>query len=201
MTVLSIVLQITTDSVDNSDSNILWTILATIAAIASAIYAYRSNVISKKALELATREYNDRQSNFSLYLINGYRWTTKDGSKKKFLLFHITVTNKSDNKNSFKADLEIEYIRTDQSVARAIVPHDARLISSIPQKELTAFSNDIRIEEKAIESKWLVFEQPKDVFKEYRIEKYTIRFTDSTGKTEITESVLLKELNNESEES
>lgn len=196
-----IILQITVDNVENSDNDTLWTILAIIAAIASAIYAYRSNIIAKKALELATREYNDKQSNFALYLINGYRWTTRDGSKKKFLLFHITATNKSDNKNSFKADLEIEYVRIDQSVARAIIPHDSRLIQFIPQKELNVFSNDIRIEEKAIESKWLIFEQPKDVFKEYRIEKYTIRFTDSTGKTEITESILLKEINNEGEKS
>jgi hypothetical protein len=200
MSVYSIILQVTVDNSDSMDNNNLWTILATIGAIASAIYAYRSNVISTKALDLATREYNDRQSNFTLYLIHGYRWTTKDGSKRKFLLFHITLKNKSENKNSFKADLEIEYIRIDKSVARVKIPHDMGLISLIPQKELTVFNNDIRIEERAIESKWLVFEQPKDVFKEYRLEKYTIRFTDPTGKFETTESVLLKELNNESEE-
>lgn len=171
-----------------------WAILAAIAAIISAISAFKSSRIAKKALKLAGQNYQDRQSNFALYLIDGFRWTSEEN--RKFLLFHISIINKSDSKSSFKSELEIEYIRTDQLVARAIVPHDEQLNKLILPKSLSVFSNDIRVEEKGMQSKWLIFEQPKNVFKEFRIEKYSIQITDTQGRTESAQSFILKELNN-----
>jgi len=174
----------------------IWTILAALAAILSAVSAFRSSRFAKRALTLAGQTYQDRQANFSLYLIDGYRCTSIGDEKNKLLLFHITISNKSDNKSSFKADLELEYIRADQSVARAIMTHDENLQNNLSDKKLTVFSNDIRIDEKGMASKWLIFEQPKTVSKDFRIEKYTVKITDTHGNTQIVDSIILKELNN-----
>ena len=169
--------------------------IAAFAAIISVIFAARSYVIAKKALLLAKRAYEDKQSNFSLYLIDSYRWTSKKDNTRKFLLFHITITNKSEIKSSYKAELEIEYIRSDSSVARAIILHDDKLQSLIPRK-LSVFALDIRINEKGMESKWLIFEEPASVFNEFRIEKYSIKITDIVGNSKTVESTILKELKN-----
>lgn len=174
----------------------MWTILAALAAVLSAISAFRSSRFAKRALAITGQTYKDRQANFTLYLIDGFRWTFKGDDKRKFLLFHITISNKSDSKSSFKAELEIEYIREDYSVARVIMTHDENLQKLISNKSLSVFPNDIRIEEKGMQSKWLIFDQPTTVFKEHRIEKYSIKIIDTQGNSQTVDSIILKELNN-----
>lgn len=185
----------------NTQSNItsasIWTIIAGICAIISAYSAYRSRGFAKRNYELASKSYSDRQSNFDLYLVDSYRWVSDNAEKKKFLLFHITIHNKSDSKNSFKGELEIEYLRNDNSISRVIVSHNESYLPEIPQNNISSFPNDIRIEEKAMQSKWLIFEQPTNLFKGYRIEKYEIKVSDIQGNIKSVESALIKELSNE----
>lgn len=195
MTFLKILLQATQQQPQSTVT--IWTIIAAIAAAVSAFSAFKSRGFAKRSYELAMQNYSDRQSNFSLYLINSYRWKSKDEGKRKFLLFHITINNKSDSKSSFRAEIEIEYIRNDQSVARVITPHNENLKDNLPQKDLSVFSNDIRVEEKGMQSKWLIFEQPTTVFNEYKIEKYSIKLTDTAGNSQSTECYMLKDLINE----
>jgi hypothetical protein len=173
----------------------MWTILAAFAAVLSAISAFRSSRIAKRALSITRQTYQDRQANFTLYLIDGFRWTSKENDKRKFLLFHITISNKSDSKSSYRAEVEIEYIREDNSVARVIMTHNEDLQKLILNKSLTIFSNDIRIDEKGMQSKWLIFDQPAAVFQLHRIEKYSIKITDTQGNSQTVDSILLKELN------
>jgi hypothetical protein len=171
-----------------------WTIIASLAAVFSAAYSYHSNQTSKKALKYAKKSYQDKQANFHLYLIDSFRWALKESKKNKLLLFHCTINNKSENKSSYKATLELEYIRDDNSVSRVIIDHDSSLLTRIPKNSLTAFSNDIRIEEKGMESKWLVFEQPEIIRNEYRIEKYSIIITDIAGNLESIDCYMLKDI-------
>lgn len=195
MTIAFILLQITTQT---PQSNVtIWTVIAAIAALISAFSAFKSRGYAKRAFHLAQQNYNDRQANFSLYLIDAYRWTIKTKQKHRYLLFHITIFNKSDSKSSFKAELEIEYLRSDNSVARAIISHDDKHKKEIPHKEISAFSNDIRIDEKGMQSKWIIFEQPQNAFTDYRIEKYTIKVTDTQGNNQTTECSIIKELTND----
>lgn len=182
---------------NNQQTVTIWSIIASIAAVVSAFSAFKSRGYAKKSFTLASQIYKDRQSNFNLYLVNAYRYVSKAEPKRKFLLFHITLNNKSDSKSSFRADLEIEYIKPDQTVARVIVPHDENHNKLISIKEITLFTNDIRIEEKAMQTKWLIFEQPTTVFVDHKIEKYTVKASDTHGNTESVESVMMKELNYE----
>ena len=189
MTFLNILLQATPQQPQSTVT--IWTIIAAIAAAVSAFSAFKSRGFAKRSYELAMQIYSDRQSNFSLNLINSYRWKSKD--KRKFLLFHITINNKSDSKSSFRAEIVIEYLRNDQSVARVITPHNENLKDNLPQKDLSVFSNDIRVEEKGMQSKWLIFEQPTTVFNEYKIEKYSIKLTDTAGNSQSTDCYMLKD--------
>jgi hypothetical protein len=192
MMFLNILLQETAQPTQSTVT--IWTIVAAIAAVVSAFSAFKSRGFAKRSYELAIQNHSDKQSNFSLYLIDGYRWTSREESKRKFLLFHITINNKSDSKSSFKGDIEIEYIRHDQSVARVITPHNENLKENLPQKDLSVFSNDIRVEEKGMQSKWLIFEQPTTVFNEYKIEKYSIKIIDTAGNFQTTDCYMLKDL-------
>lgn len=189
MIYLEVTKNLTTPIVSN------WTILASIAAIISAISAFRSSQFAKKSIAIVTQTYNDRQANFTLYLIDGFRWTSKKENIKKFLIFHITINNKSDSKSSFKADLEIEYVRKDNSLTRVIMTHDEKHQKIISDNSLSVFPNDIRIEEKGMLSKWVIFEQPSGVFSEFRIEKYSIKITDTLGNVQIVKTGIIKELN------
>jgi len=195
MTITFILLQTTTQS--SQPTVTIWTVIAVIAALISAFSAFKSRGYARRAFNLAQQNYNDRQANFSLYLIDAFRWTTKTKPKQRYLLFHITIFNKSDSKSSFKAELEIEYLRNDNSVARAIIPHDEKHHKEIPQKDISAFSNDIRIEEKGMQSKWMIFEQPQNAFIDYRIEKYSVKVTDTQGNNQITGCSIIKELTND----
>ncbi len=174
----------------------IWTIVASVAAVISSISAFMSRGYAKRSYELARKNYSDKQANFSLYLIDGYR-LTKEETATKYLLYHITIMNKSDGKSSFKAELEIVFLREDNSTVTVIVSHDENLQNKISQNQVSVFPNDIRIEEKGMQSKWLIFEQPTNPFKQYRIDKYMIKITDIQGNKQIVESAFVKDFYNE----
>jgi hypothetical protein len=182
------------DSPTNPES--IWTIIAAIGAGLSAIYAFNSNRIAKKALEIANQDHLEKKSSFDLYLIDSYSWSDKKRDRR-ILLFNITLKNKSASKSSFKASLEIEYIKSDDNVARIILDHNPTLVSEIPQKTLSVFPIDIRIEEKGFDSKWLIFEQPTNVFNNFRIEKYSVQLQDTQANIKIVNVVLMKEIDYE----
>jgi len=99
-------------------------IISLIVAGVAALIAFRGSNIAKTALGFTKRQYLDRQPVFDSYYIDGFRIIGKRGdSFKKLLLFHLTVRNKSELRNTLKPDLEIEYLREDDSIARFITDH------------------------------------------------------------------------------
>ena len=171
--------------------------VAIVTAIIASIYTYKSYYLSKQALEIGHREFLNKQSNFHLYLIEGFRWNTMSEPKRKILFFHCTLSNKSEISSSFTASLEIEYLRKDDSVARVTVMHDPTLLKDLPQKEISVFDKEIRMVEKSIQSRWVLFEQPQQIFNGYRIEKYGVQFIDVKGRLQQVDSYLVKEFYNE----
>ena len=75
--------------------------------------------------------------------------------------------------------------------------HSPQLIDLIPQKELKIFDDDIRVDEKSSQSKWLIFEQPVAFFEQYKIDKYVIRVRDVNDVDKEVEVVLIKEIKDE----
>lgn len=166
----------------------IWTIFASIAAIVSSISAYRNS-------KFAQKNYVDKQSNFSLYIIKSFRWSSVIDSKQKFLLFNVEISNKSESKNSYKSELEIEYFRKNESRGKLKLPHNESLSKNIIKPELIFFPNEIRVDERGIQSKWLIFEQPQGFFKKNRILEYSIELTDTHGKTKIARILIMNEIN------
>ncbi len=184
-----IILETTTNSTPVS----VWAIISALAACVSAFSAFMSRRYAGRSYKLAAKTYEDRQANFDLYLVDSYRWNTNSLPKRKFLLFHITIKNKSDSKSSYKATLDILFSNSDQSTATIVIQHDESHKNAVLNKEISAFTNDIRIEERAMQSKWLIFEQPSDVFIGYKVEKYFVIITDIHGNSKKIESVIIKD--------
>jgi hypothetical protein len=170
-------------------------IASAFAAVIAALFAFRSNWIAKKALEISEKQYFDNQPDFNLYYNEGYRFIAQNGDiAKRLLLFHLTIRNKSGFKNTFKSDLEIEYLRNDDSLAKLIVEHNPRLKDFLRNKDLTVFSMDIELNAKTTSTKWLIFEQPDFLDNSHRIDRYIIKLTDMNENKSCVEAVLIKDI-------
>lgn len=171
-------------------------IISVIIALISAFFANKSNRIAKKALLLSEKQYMDSQPDFNLYYNEGLRFIVDQNSTlKRLLLFHITIRNKSSHRNTLKADLEMEYLRKDDTFAKVLVEHNPNLKDLLKNRNLPVFPIDIELEAKSTATKWMIFEQPDLIDKNYRIEKYEIRTTDLYDNKSIIEAVLIKNVN------
>lgn len=191
MTTYMIILQdiVNTETTQNTE---IWAIVAAIAASISLFIALRANNLSRRSFEISKQAYSDKLSNFDIHLNNSQR--TKVGNKDKYLLFNITIRNQSDSKSSYNANLVIEYVRANETVGRVRVKHSIDYKDLLPV-DITSFENDIRIEEKKMETDWLIFKQPLNLSDEYQISKYTILLTDISGEFEKVETYIMKEIN------
>lgn len=170
-------------------------IIAAIAAIISAFIAFISYRVARKTLKLSEKQYNENQSNFDLYYNDGFRFiASRDKDIKRLLLFHLTIRNKSKFRNTLKADLEIEYLRADDSVNRITIEHMPELQDFLKERNLTVFPKDIELEANTTSTKWLIFDQPSLIDKTHRIEKYSLKLTDLNGNKSIIETVLIKDI-------
>jgi hypothetical protein len=176
-------------------------IISTIIAAASAFYTFKYTKLTNKLVNITEKDFNNKQSDFSIYLIENLRFVINSERHEKFLLFNITINNKSENKSSYKAILEIEYIREDGSHFKVLIEHNPKLIDLMPNSKFSVYDTDIRIEEKQIESNWVVFQQPDSKFLDYRIAKYVVKLVDVKNVTQEVEVFLMKEVYNEATKS
>src|SRR6218665_1573147 len=82
-------------------------LFAVTVALLALFVAIINSIISKKALKINSNQYQNKLSNFDCYLIDNYSLKIED---ERILLFHVTLSNKSESKNSFYASLHIEYL-------------------------------------------------------------------------------------------
>lgn len=177
---------------DANSSNIL-SIASAISAVASAIYAWRSKRIASQALSIAQKEYDLKKDNLSLYLVDGFKFVSQT-SEDLLLAFHTTVTNHSITSNSVeKVELVVSFLRKDGSLGSIALPHDKSLLSRIKSSPLTTFQAPFQIAPKSANSNWSLFNIPHEIFSPLRIEKYTLRITDSAGNMPSVDSYLLNE--------
>ncbi len=50
---------------------------------------------------------------------------------RRILLFQLTVKNKAEFKNTLKAELEIEYLREDDTFSKILLEHNPNIFSLI----------------------------------------------------------------------
>gem|GEM_PF-3837711 len=169
-------------------------ITALIIAAVSALFSLYSSIIANRAYRLAFREFESKKSKFSLSTIDSFRALVKSKQEtRKLLLFNITLKNLSSTKNSFKANVEIVYIRKDDSVGKVVLNHDPDLSALISNKKFNILPLDIKVNENDTITGWLIFKQPSLITDEFVIEKYILELTDSHNTKENNEILLLRD--------
>lgn len=173
-------------------NELLISIGALVVALISALYAVRSTQIAQRALSISEEEFQARKEGLSLYLIEGINYITEE---KKFIFgFNLSVTNKATAPNAIqRIELIISFVRSDNSIGNIILQHDQNLNNSIKGHEVSPFKNSMKIAPKSAITNWCLFLCGNE-FQQYgRINKYTLRITDSNGDVNEATSYLIKE--------
>lgn len=164
-----------------------------IIAVFALIVSLWSGHVSKRVLRLSEKQYSDKLPDFELYFIEGFRFLANNNAEhRRLLLFQLTIKNKSELKNTLKAELELEYLREDDSFSKILLEHNPNIASLIKEREFSIYPTDIELDAKTANTKWLIFEEPKYITKSHRIEKYCMKIIDISGKRQLLETVLIK---------
>lgn len=159
--------------------------ISILAIIVSTITALNSRRTSK----LALKQFQSKQSNFEVYLVDSYSTKINDD---RFLFFHITITNKADSKNSFQPNLIVEHIDSENYLTKLQLPHLPEKSDIISKKKLSFFPKQISLNEKESSSKWLIFTYNMKTLGKNRIDNYIISLKDVNGVEQSVKSSLIK---------
>jgi len=163
-----------------------------VAALLSALYAIRSSRVAQRALEIAEHDHQAKKESLKLYLIDGFNY--KNSDNKYIFAFNATVTNLSSENNSIeRLELVISFIRKDNTLGHIILQHNDSLYSSLKGIDVTPFKLPHEVGSKAAISHWCLFLFSKEFLSNNRIDKYTIRVTDTAGNMSEKHSYLVKE--------
>ena len=165
---------------------------ALIAALISALYSARSSHIAKRALSIAEEEFNSKQNELKLYLIEGIKYIA---SKDEYIFgFNLSITNQATAPNSIqRIELCIKFVRDDGTAGNIVLQHDSDLNYSIKGHEVTPFESSVKISEKSAIINWCLFCFDPQLSQCGRVDKYSLRVTDVTGKISEIDSYLIKE--------
>mgnify|MGYP000014663353 CR=1 FL=1 len=148
--------------------------------------------IAKKKSDIDIKNFNDKNKIFTIYLVDFYR-IINILEEKKFLIFHIKLTNKANSKNTYNAELDLNYHTKDNINNIVKLKHQAELFSEIKHKDLTKLDTNIRLNEKEMTSGWLIFKLPKHLHKN-RIKKYSVSIYDTEKNTLKIDSYIVKDI-------
>jgi hypothetical protein len=166
-----------------------------IAALISALFAIRSTQIAKRALLIAEKEYNSKKEGLNIYLIEGVNYLNPD--EGYIFAFNTSVTNQATLANTIKRiELIITFIREDETIGNSIIQHDSSLCESIAGHHVSPFQLPMEIQGKSAQAGWFLFSLSRAVRKFGRIDKYTLRVTDTQGNVTEATSYLIKEYRN-----
>ena len=178
--------------IDPMTANVI-ALIAAIAAIISAVYAYKSKAVALKALSIAREELDLKKDNLYLYLVEGFSYHL--AGNKRILAFNISITNRSLTGNSLdKLDIQISFVRPDNTIGAIVMPHDWTLSSSIPNNALTVGRLPMTIPPKSAISCWALFPLPPSVLMSNRIEKYTLKIMDISGNSGSADCYIVKDI-------
>ncbi len=150
-----------------------------LAAVASAIYAWRASRIAKEALRLSQLDFKERHGDIHPYLINSMTWLSqaKDRHYSAACLFSNTSTSPI-TISSIELILHI-YNPSRESAKIKVDPVqvEIQLPMNIPQ-----LNGQINLLPRTSISGWLTFKIPKHIATTKRVDRYEISGVDSMGK-------------------
>jgi hypothetical protein len=169
---------------------------AATTAVLSAIIAYYSATIAKKALSLTEAEFLSKQEDLSLYQIDAYKLPYSSHGRKFYAIaFNLIITNKSSTPNSVQdLVLEIKFIRGDNTVGAISLTHKNNISDLESGKLPEPFMLPLSLDAKSARTGWGIFVLPNELLKENRIDMYTIGIFDVSKKITTIDSYIIKEV-------
>ena len=167
--------------------------VAAVAAWVAAAQAFRSARTAGRAYKLALEQERRLQPSLELYLVDAYiqRLTSPE---RRLCVFQITVTNKSFAGNSLKDMQLIVHCSHGQEVRSGIaIPHSQALAMYLSGGATDVLRIPSPIAAHAAVGGLALFEAPEDLFRDVRIESYTLRLVDTFGHETEREAILLQE--------
>ncbi|NOV32501.1 MULTISPECIES: hypothetical protein [unclassified Methylomonas] len=173
-------------------NELLISVVSLVAALFSALYAARSVRIAQKALSIAQEEFNSKKEKLKLYLIEGINYRCSDD--EYIFGFNLSVINQASAPNAIqRIELLITFIRKDGTIGNLILQHSPALKNSIIGHEVTPFVSPVEIAEKSAVTNWCMFQFDPHLIQSGRVDKYTLRVSDSVGEVSEVDSYLIKE--------
>ncbi len=175
------------------ESNLIIACIAAVAAWIAAIFAYRSYIVSKRALELAESENYAKKSNIAAYLADSFKVYDPNKKQGKYV-FSIAYSNKSEANDSISlVRLETFYVNSSHRVNHMITAHEQD-----SQKWLSGNAKPaklpINIKSRSSVTSWFVFGVPSVAEEAQRIEKYRVVAKNAIGEEATVESYILREI-------
>ncbi|MGB4774420.1 MAG: hypothetical protein WBP45_04555 [Daejeonella sp.] len=166
----------------------LLTVLISLTALVIAIYNVR---IAKDSFKVNRKQFQNKLPNFEFYLIDSFCITL---DKERLLIYHITISNKSETKNSFSPALFLEYYDNENVSNKIKLKHSPELSDKIKKQPFTFFPEKIFLSDRESISKWLIFRYNIDITKGKRIDNYILNIRDINGNQNEVSIILMKEL-------
>lgn len=154
-------------------------ITSALAAVVSAIYAWRASTISKEALRLSQLDFKERHGDIRPYLIDSMTWLSQTGDRyySAACLFSNTSTSPI-TISRIELILHI-YNQSGESAKIKVDPIqvEIQLPMNVPQ-----LNGQINLMPRTSISGWLTFKIPKHIATTKRVDRYEIVGIDSMDK-------------------
>lgn len=165
-----------------------------LAAVLSALLAWRSGATAKRALKLAEADHREKHDSLKVYLIDGTCW--QNDQCDDYVAFACSFTNGANAPNTVvRIDLNVYAYDEEGTLSQAILQPLGQGSPSL--WDLKPLLVPINLEPRSTISGWVTFKVPKHLIMKKRIDKYEIASVTSLGERAIVESYLLRRLSNE----
>lgn len=168
-----------------------------LAAIAAALFAWRSARIAEQSLEISQSDHRERHAGLAAYLIDGIAWD--DDGQDRLVAFACSVSNTASSPLSVaRVDLHLHVVTDDGTTTRVVLSPQASGVPAI--WDLKALQAPLNLDTKATASGWIGFKIPPRVADTMTIDKYEVVFQSSTGERASVEMHLLQRIQNATRE-
>lgn len=165
-------------------------LIGTFLTLVALYFGYKRLKIMSRKDKIDNTDFENKKSNFSVYLHQGYRLFDKEKKKLKFLLFNLDVSNKSTSKITVTPFVNVKL----KDIASKIkLLHNKELFLQEYHSKIEKFESNISIEERGKKSGWIICEIPAELI-DKRIEYLEVLCEDTSGNVSKVEFYLLKDI-------
>ncbi len=154
-------------------------ITSALAAVVSAIYAWRASTTAREALQIAQLDFKEKHGDVRPYLIDSMTWLTPTGDRHYSAACLYSNTSTSPITIS---TIELVLHIYDPSGESAKIKVDPVQVQMHLPMNLTQFNGQINLAPRTSISGWLTFKIPKHIANTKRVDRYEIVGIDSMDK-------------------